>query len=216
MEGADVRDGDKAVEGACGDAIEEDVVEAVDDNGDNDNLSTSEGDKEEGEDSDEGDEEEGEDYDEGDVNMEGDDDVVLVDDGEEGTDYEDEDTEDELGQIGGNGPLPEVRGRSENIGPNGRPFFTLEVTFADKKQLLQALDQYAIKAGVNLHLTKSEPLRVRARCEKGCPFVLFASKDGSNPGLVVKTLNLEHSCSRVFKNPRASVKWLAMYFKQKV
>lgn len=78
------------------------------------------------------------------------------------------------------------------------------------------IDKYAINAGVKLKMKKSEPARVNVVCQDGCPFVLYASKDGSNPGMMVKTLNLEHRCSRVLKNPRASVKWLASYFKSKV
>ena len=32
----------------------------------------------------------------------------------------------------------------------------------------------------------------------------------------MKTLNLEHTCGRAFKNPRAQVRWLAKHFKNKV
>ena len=45
---------------------------------------------------------------------------------------------------------------------------------------------------------------------------MYASKDGKNPGLVVKTLNLQHTCGRAFKNPRAQQRWLAKQFKEKV
>ena len=44
------------------------------------------------------------------------------------------------------------------------------------------------------------------KCEDGCPFLLYLSKDGSNPDLVVKTLVPTHNCYRIFKNPRASAK----------
>ncbi|KAK4264572.1 hypothetical protein QN277_025731 [Acacia crassicarpa] len=219
LEGDDVRHGAIAVEVGVVDATE-DLLEALHDNGENDNLSASEGDEEQGEDWDESERSECGSHrdveDESDDEDFLDDENVVDDDGEDGSGFEDEDSEDESGQSGGDGPLLEVRGSTEICGSNGRPFFTLESSFADKKHLLATLDQYAIKAGVNIHLTKSGPLRGRARCEKGCPFVVFASKHRSNPNLVVKTLNLEHSCSRVFKNPRASVKWLATHFKQKV
>ncbi|XP_028788217.1 uncharacterized protein LOC114744193 [Neltuma alba] len=61
-----------------------------------------------------------------------------------------------------------------------------------------------------------EPPDERAICEEGCPFTLYASRDGNNVGYKVKTLCNEHRCGRVFKNPRASVKWLAEHFKEKI
>ena len=49
--------------------------------------------------------------------------------------------------------------------------------------------------------------------EEGCPFHLFMSKDGENPGLAVKTLHLEHRCYRDFALSSASYNWLAKNFK---
>ncbi|KAK4280065.1 hypothetical protein QN277_011740 [Acacia crassicarpa] len=99
---------------------------------------------------------------------------------------------------------------------NGMPSFRLEETFANKKELVSAIDNYAVRVGVKLKIVRSEPSRVLIRCQTGYPFVLYASKDGPHPGLKIKSLLLEHSCSRVFKNPRASVKFLAEYFKYKL
>ena len=47
--------------------------------------------------------------------------------------------------------------------------------------------------------------------EKGCPFLLFNSKDG--PWLAVKILNLDHRCCRDFTFPSASHNFLAKHFK---
>lgn len=140
-------------------------------------------------------------------------DEVLVDEGGHCSEDEDEDDNpgNELGLSDSDGPV-EVRVHDED----GNPFFMLGDTYADKAELVSAIDRYAIKVGVKLKLVKSEPLRVKAQCQKGCPFVLYASRDGRNPGLKVKTLLMEHKCTRVFKNPRASMKWVSLYFKRKV
>ena len=102
----------------------------------------------------------------------------------------------------------------------------VHTSYANKAELVEDLYHYAISARVNLWLKQNEPLRVRAVCinepeavtktQDRCPFVLFASNDGENHGLVVKTLQLEHNCCRVFDSRRASAKWLARQFRKKV
>ncbi|XP_028793439.1 uncharacterized protein LOC114749123 [Neltuma alba] len=90
------------------------------------------------------------------------------------------------------------------------------MTFLDLNELRSAIDSYAISKGVNIKIIRSEKRLLKAICEEGCPFTLYASRDGNNVGYKVKTLCNEHWCGRVFKNPRASVKWLAKHFKEKI
>ena len=80
----------------------------------------------------------------------------------------------------------------------------------------EEIAKYAISKGVALKYVRSEPNKIRVKCEDGCPFLLYLSKDGSNPSLVVKTLVPEHNCYRIFKNLTASLKIIAMLFKQKI
>ena len=46
--------------------------------------------------------------------------------------------------------------------------------------------------------------------------MLLVSKDGSNPGLAVKTLVEDHNCYRIFTNRRCSARFLAKHFKKKI
>ncbi|KAK4259918.1 hypothetical protein QN277_006197 [Acacia crassicarpa] len=90
------------------------------------------------------------------------------------------------------------------------------MTFLDRRELRRAIDNYAIEKGVNVKIFRSETRMVIASCEEGCPFRLYASRDSVGPGYMVKTLNYEHMCARVYKNQRASARWLAEYFKDEV
>ena len=51
---------------------------------------------------------------------------------------------------------------------------------------------------------------------ESCNFTVYISKDGDNPGLVVKTLQTEHSCFRTFDNPCASASFLCKYFRNRI
>lgn len=101
---------------------------------------------------------------------------------------------------------------------DGLPHFILGMTFADAKEARAAISNYSVSRGVILKLKPNEPYRIRAKCknEKGCPFTLFISKDGRNPGLVVKTILNEHKCFREFKIPQASARFLARTYKEKI
>ena len=63
---------------------------------------------------------------------------------------------------------------------------------------------------------RSEPRKIRVKCEDGCPFLLYVSKDGCNPRLAVKTLVPKHNWYRILSNSRASAKFLAKLHKQKI
>ncbi|CAL9006014.1 unnamed protein product [Prunus brigantina] len=49
--------------------------------------------------------------------------------------------------------------------------------------------------GRKIWFKKNDKNRVRAACEEGCPFVIYASRIDESPTLVIKTMNLEHDCS---------------------
>ncbi|KAK4257633.1 hypothetical protein QN277_007196 [Acacia crassicarpa] len=70
--------------------------------------------------------------------------------------------------------------------------------------------------GVKLSIVRSDRRTFRVVCQDGCTFTLYASTHGQSVGWQVKNLYNEHMCARAFENPRASTKWLAKYFKNKV
>ncbi|KAK4281176.1 hypothetical protein QN277_012700 [Acacia crassicarpa] len=101
--------------------------------------------------------------------------------------------------------------------PSGRiPSFVIGMTFEDKNELKRAIDEYAISRGVKLRIVRSDRKTFRVVCEDGCSFTLYASTHGQSVGWQVKSLDNEHMCARAFEYPRASTKWLAGYFKNKV
>ncbi|XP_028778511.1 uncharacterized protein LOC114735021 [Neltuma alba] len=138
----------------------------------------------------------------------------LVDDFEVSENSEEED--EDMGLNEDCEPPDERVGLSVLEGLGDQPFFMLGMTFLDLNELRSAIDSYAISKGVNIKIIRSEKRLLKAICEEGCPFTLYASRDGNNVGYKVKTLCNEHRCCRVFKNPRASVKWLAEHFKEKI
>ena len=89
------------------------------------------------------------------------------------------------------------------------------MTFGCADEVSEEIAKYAISRGVALKFVRSEPRRIRVKCEDGCPFLLYVSKDGSNLRLVVKTLVPKHNRYRIFNNPRDFSKFFAKLYKQK-
>ena len=101
-------------------------------------------------------------------------------------------------------------------GPSERPFFSLGMTFLNRVKLWKAVADYAITNGYGVKILNNERRRFYARCQDGCPYKLYAPIDKSGIGYVVTSINHEHRCTRIFKNPLATYKWVAEYFKEKV
>ena len=51
-------------------------------------------------------------------------------------------------------------------------------------------------------------VRVRARCQPGCKFVAYLGKVSREKSFRLKTLNMEHTCSRSYKNPRCTASYI--------
>ena len=111
----------------------------------------------------------------------------------------------------------EIRGEGiEHTAEGNGVVFEVGMCFLDKAALRKSLDTYAILNGVNLRVVMSNKRKVLVMCAVDCPFKLYASKVEAEVGYTLRTLCREHNCSRVYKNRRASVRWLAEVFKEKV
>ena len=111
----------------------------------------------------------------------------------------------------------EIRGVGIEHGVEGNAVvFEVGMSFLDKAELRRSLDTFAIRNGVNLRVVMSNKSKVLVTCEVDCPFKLYASKVAGEVGYTVRTLCREHNCSRVYKNRRASMRWLAEVFKERV
>jgi hypothetical protein len=87
--------------------------------------------------------------------------------------------------------------------------FELGMLFTSTEQFKEAMTEYAVEGGWGIRFVKNDKVRVRAVCQEGCKFVAYLAKLPRELTFQLKTLQLEHSCSRCFKNPRMTAKFLA-------
>ncbi|CAL2254495.1 unnamed protein product [Prunus armeniaca] len=88
--------------------------------------------------------------------------------------------------------------------------------FANKDELKEAIREYAIVQGRNVKLVKNDNKRIQAGHMK-CPFILFASKiDRDEQTFGIKTLSLEHECTRVDKLKYTNSRWLSKRFADEI
>ncbi|KAK7840008.1 hypothetical protein CFP56_017329 [Quercus suber] len=89
--------------------------------------------------------------------------------------------------------------------------FELEMQFATKKDVMDAIKLYSIFKGVSIKFKKNDKLRVRVKCTDRCPFELYCGRMKDEDTWIVKKLNPEHNCGRRLRNRFASSNWLGKY-----
>ena len=94
--------------------------------------------------------------------------------------------------------------------------FEKDMLFISPKQFKDAITEYAVHGGWGIKFKKNDKKRVRAVCQEGCKFVAYLAKISREMSYQLKTLNLEHTCSRSYKNPRCTAKFLAKKLVKKV
>ena len=67
-----------------------------------------------------------------------------------------------------------------------------------------------------MKFVKNDKLRVRAKCQPPCKFTAYLAKLPMEMSYQLKTLNFEHTCTRSYKNPRCTAKFLARKLMKKV
>ena len=55
---------------------------------------------------------------------------------------------------------------------------------------------------------KNDLVRVRAQCQQGCKFVAYLAKVPKEKCFRLKTLNIEHTCSKSYRNPRCTTSYI--------
>ncbi|CAL8091105.1 unnamed protein product [Prunus armeniaca] len=91
--------------------------------------------------------------------------------------------------------------------------------FSNKDELKEAIREYAIVQGRNVKLVKNDNKMIQAKCagHTKCPFILFASKiDRDEQTFSIKTLSLEHECTRVDKLKYTNSRWLSKRIADKI
>nr|POF21006.1 hypothetical protein CFP56_59200 [Quercus suber] len=94
--------------------------------------------------------------------------------------------------------------------------FEKNMLFISPKQFKDAITEYAVNGGWGVKFVKNDKLRVRAKCQPPCKFTAYLAKLPREMSYQLKTLNLEHTCTRSYKNPRCTTKFLARKLMKKV
>ncbi|KAM3359422.1 hypothetical protein P3S68_019132 [Capsicum galapagoense] len=74
------------------------------------------------------------------------------------------------------------------------------MSFKDLDEAKIFVSFYSIVKKRGLKVAKSDPTRVRYKCDVGCPFVCLILEVSKGQGFEVKTLEMEHTCQSRFKN----------------
>uniref|UniRef100_A0A2N9HH41 SWIM-type domain-containing protein n=1 Tax=Fagus sylvatica TaxID=28930 RepID=A0A2N9HH41_FAGSY len=94
--------------------------------------------------------------------------------------------------------------------------FEIEMQFATKNDVMDAIKHYSIFKSVPLKFKKNDRVRVRVKCKDGCPFELYCGKMKNEDTWQVKTLRDEHNCGKRLKNRFASSNWLGKHLVDQV
>nr|XP_016442445.1 PREDICTED: uncharacterized protein LOC107767859 [Nicotiana tabacum] len=90
------------------------------------------------------------------------------------------------------------------------------MTFKDIPEARKVINLYCLANCYGLKQLKSDSIRLRYRCEVGCPFVCLISEDKNGGGIKIKTLKSKHKYNPAYDNPRIDKNTIAEYFKNKL
>ena len=94
--------------------------------------------------------------------------------------------------------------------------FEKNMLFISPKQFKDAITEYAVNGGWRVKFVKNDKLRVKAKCQPPCKFTTYLAKLPREMSYQLKTLNLEHTCTRSYKNSRCTTKFFAKKLMKKV
>ena len=95
-------------------------------------------------------------------------------------------------------------------------YFEKDMLFTTPKQFKEAITDYAVSGGWGIKFVKNDLQRVRAVCQEGCKFVAYLTKLPRERSYQLRTLTLEHTCSRTYKNPRCTSSYIGKKLMKKV
>ncbi|RYR52386.1 hypothetical protein Ahy_A06g027316 isoform B [Arachis hypogaea] len=89
--------------------------------------------------------------------------------------------------------------------------------FNTKWDFKEAVREFTIQEGRRIRFRKNDNVRMRATCQvKGCPWVVYASRDHEDTCWQIKTFVNDHTCPREDKNKAANRNWVASKLVKKV
>ena len=94
--------------------------------------------------------------------------------------------------------------------------FEKDMLFLSPRQFKDAITDYAVHGGWGIKFVKNDLVRVRAQCQPGCNFVAYLAKVPREKSYRLKTLNLTHTCSRSYRNPRCTASYIGKKLMKRV
>ncbi|RYR25632.1 hypothetical protein Ahy_B02g059484 [Arachis hypogaea] len=88
--------------------------------------------------------------------------------------------------------------------------------YASRQEFKETVLAYAVHTARSIKLKKCDLVRIRAVCQKDCPFWLYAHKVGDESTWQLRSLNLQHTFMQTHRVGILHTKWLGAQFKKKV
>ncbi|RYR57495.1 hypothetical protein Ahy_A05g023226 isoform B [Arachis hypogaea] len=88
--------------------------------------------------------------------------------------------------------------------------------FASREEFKDTVTSYAVQTRRGLRYAKLDLVRVRAVCQPGCPFWLYAAKMKEEETWQLRSVNLKHTCGQSHRVGIMHTSWLSRAFKKKV
>jgi hypothetical protein len=88
------------------------------------------------------------------------------------------------------------------------PIIKVGMKFGSVQMLRKAIIEYSIKNRVEIKMPTNDKSRIRAHCDEGCPWYLFASEDKRVNCFVIRTYIGNHTCVKKWVLKRCTAKWL--------
>ncbi|XP_022862880.1 uncharacterized protein LOC111383052 [Olea europaea var. sylvestris] len=97
-----------------------------------------------------------------------------------------------------------------NVGTNMEdPVFKTGLIFESKAVLKAAITSHSVTNSREIKFKKDDARRLRAKCKRDCPWVLYATKEHGKASWAIKTFVEEHTYPMVYKNFRVTSSYLA-------
>ncbi|XP_038721136.1 uncharacterized protein LOC120013413 [Tripterygium wilfordii] len=94
--------------------------------------------------------------------------------------------------------------------------FELGMEFTDLKEFKNAVKSYAVDGGYQIQLARNEKTRCQAKCNEGCPWMIWCSQIKGESTFQIKTYVKRHMCNRRLENRQADSTWLSMRLVDKI
>ncbi|RYR78761.1 hypothetical protein Ahy_A01g003619 [Arachis hypogaea] len=98
----------------------------------------------------------------------------------------------------------------------GKYQWKVDTLYESWQEFKDTVAGYAVHIARNIKFKKCDLVRVRAVCQKGCPFWLYAHRVGEESTWQLRSMNLQHTCIQTHWVEIMHSKWLGSQFKKKV